>query len=115
MVETTLQRSEQKRYTLPIQGKGTMQYVVNNSSIPKVQSPPYLLQYTTPNSVYIPMHNTHHKAIIIEQGDSGSNQIQMKEDFQTTAQIQCNEGRPSFIDKDESMINEEKKKPLWIK
>ena len=101
LAKTTLQKSKRKWYTLLIQGKGTMQYMVNNSSIPKAQSPPYLLQYTTPNRVYIPMYNTHHKAIIIEQGDRVTqidlfereyevHNLQMKEDFQTTAQIQCN-------------------------
>ena len=50
--------------------------------------------HTTPNRVYIPMHNTHHEAIIIEQGDRVAqinlfegeyevHNLQMKEDFQT--------------------------------
>ena len=119
LVETTLQRSEKRRYTLPIQGRGTTQYVVNSSSIPKAHSPPYLLQYTTPNRVYIPMHNSHHEEIIIDQGDRVAqidlfegeyevHNLQMKEDFRTQATYQCNEGRPSFIDEDESMNDEEK-------
>ena len=32
----------------------------------------------------------------------------MKEDLQISEQMQCNEGRPSFIGKDESMNDEEK-------
>ena len=44
LVETTLQKSERKQYTLPIQSKGTMQYMVNTqfnseSSITTISSP----------------------------------------------------------------------------
>ena len=57
------------------------------------------------------MHNTHHEAIIIEQGDRVAqidlfegeyevHNLQMKEDLQKSAQMQCNEGRPSLIDED---------------
>ena len=55
------------------------------------------------------MHNSHNEAIIIEQGDRvaqidlfegdyEAHNLQMKEELQTYAQMQCNEGRPSFID-----------------
>ena len=69
------------------------------------------------------MHSSHPEAIIIGQGDRvaqidlfkgdyEAHSLQMKEDLQTSAQMQCNEGRPSFIHEDKSMNDEEKEEAL---
>ena len=123
VLEGRLLRSNTNKYQLPINQIGHKQYTVTNSAIPKAPAPPYLLQYLKPNSVQIPLFNSTTEEIFIEAGTRIAqiciwNQLDEIHDLQVTEDpdlqtLECNEGRPHFIDEDES-LNEEEKEEAFL-
>ena len=125
VVDCSLKKSDAKKYRLPLETKGLTTYQVVNSTIPRVKSLPIVLQYDKPNCISIPLYNSTHEDIVVDEGemvaeiDIWKNNVEVHEaKFHSDSEenvtlYHCNEVQtqhplPSFISDDSAMNDLEK-------
>ena len=117
----TLQKSETKSYQLPLETAGKTSFEVLNCLVPRISTLPMASEYDTPNNIMIPLSNHTHEDIVIEKGEHVAeieiwkNEIEVHHmmvypDIANVILQPSNHARPSFIEDDLGLNEDEKEK-----
>jgi hypothetical protein len=111
-----------KGYYLPTLHTGIVNFEVIRATQPRLETLPVMLCYAAPNKIEIPLYNATHTEYLIPRGTPVADIQIWEESFEayplrveemSEDVFEVNEARPSFIEEDEA-LNEEEKETAFL-
>jgi hypothetical protein len=122
VANVTCTLSKGKGYYLPIMNTGLVNFEVIRATQPRLETLPVMLCYAAPNEIEVPLYNSTHAEYVIARGSHVADIQIWQNSFEayhlqvteiSGETFEANEARPTFIDEDDA-LNEEEKEAAFL-